>query len=254
MTINPCMESGCESAGVFPGVVEHPDGPVTGFWCFGHDPGGILPTVPTDLGIAGRDDVELFHLDVVAGFAAMVLEHAAMTATESGTASDDAMRSLAANSALALDLAAGIIVAITAVTAAGEVTPEQVTELAAIYEEIATREDEDEDQVPDEESQMSRLADDLGYVSGDDDAEVGPDDDRDAMANEEPCPACDGNGLSDYETGLGESIPCTVCEGRGVIDIAGPAETLVVADDETEISPAAVVEDEATKEPSNDER
>lgn len=225
--MNPCLGPGCTSAGVFPGAKDTPDGPVEGYWCFGCDPAGL------DLG-AGTTTAErapepvpdnLFHVDVVSGLTAMVLEHVAMTAVEGDDSTDQAMRSLAANTNMSLDLAAGILLAVSAVAAAGDVTPEQLTDLAALYEAEAERVD-DETTTP---------------------AEVGPDDDRDTMPDEETCPQCDGTGRTEDAHHNDPADDCPFCDGRGVVDIVGPAGSSTVEDD-GDVLPASDMPGEPTTE------
>lgn len=218
MAPNLCLEPGCDQIGVFPGVRHHPDGDVTGAFCFAHDPAvselsesGNSPTQETP------DPLDGYHPDVTAGLAAMILEHVAMTTMDGDDPTGDAMRSLAANTALSLDIAAGVLLACTSIAAAGEVPADRLTELAEVWE--ATITDDNDDQAAT--------------------VEVGPDDDRDAMADE--CAYCNGTGVADDLLTGEVDVKCPWCDGRGILDIVGPASSPIADDFGDDDLPESVV-------------
>lgn len=118
-----CGAPDCTNVKIFDTV----DGPR----CFVHAPDNDADREPEAV---AAENGPAFSVDVVAGLAAMILDHAAMTMTGADDAADAAMRSLAEASAMPLDFAAGVLLALTTVVAAGEVSDEQLTSLAERFE------------------------------------------------------------------------------------------------------------------------
>ncbi len=258
--------------GVFPGTRSDGENPVVGFWCFEHDPGASDPLNGAGAPEQLTQPDDLFHVDVVAGLASMLLEHAAMTYLGTDDATTEAMRSLSGNTGWTLDVAAGVLMALTAIASPAEFTAEQLTDLAAIYEQQADNESApvETDDLPGDpcavcdgsgnvtvpmsgkrkRTEPCEACGGTGRIVDPPADDVGPDDERDAMANEIVCPSCDGTGSTIYADPDATIERCPECDGRGVIDVTGPAEPLVVDLDDRLFSDAVVVSDEAT----NDER
>lgn len=146
MTITPCLEPGCDQIGVFPG--ERDDGAggvVKGTYCFVHDTQDGAPN-DDNLDDDARFMLDVgFHVDVTTGFAAMVLEHTAMTTLDVDDATGAAMQSMVRNTGLDADVCSGILLATTAIMAAGEVSADQLTTLAELYETAAETADDEPD-------------------------------------------------------------------------------------------------------------
>lgn len=187
--MNPCLTPDCQNVGVLPYERHNPDLTVTpGFLCFPCDTAATA-SGPTDDGRdyaaevldhhvdkqdalnalveAAPDPETMFHTDVTAGLAAMVLEIVASAMTDEDGAVEQAMVLLAGNTRLPNDVAAGIILAVTAVAAAGGIDSAAMLELATVYEGLVEDDDLDEDDGQDDEHDDLDADDD-----GEDDPEL----------------------------------------------------------------------------------
>jgi hypothetical protein len=256
-----CLHPGCDMMGVIPGHRAEDDGSKTsGHWCFPHDPAvkeadsyaiadGIPqtdgpwspggPLIDPDWYAANPPPSTDFHIDVVNGLAAMILEHTAMTMIESDTATEEAMTSLAGNTAFTNDVAAAILLATTAICAAGDIGSEILTELAEVYERNIGDDDDqaDDDDTPDSDGPG---LDDDEHDGSDLDERPDHDDDDEDDDPEMTCPECDGTGVEDQDAeDLADTRPCAMCDGEGVVDrvnfpelrIALPADEQAMVDD-----------------------
>lgn len=140
-----CASPGCHDYGVFPGADD--DGrPIK--LCFTHsaevdaladEVGAALATAitsaadPTDDGTVVGAEPE-WHEDVVAGLAAILLDHTAMTYDERPDAVEAAMLSLAQATNMPTDFAAGLLMATTWLAAAGELDAEVLSSGAEQFE------------------------------------------------------------------------------------------------------------------------
>lgn len=127
-----CDHPGCADYGVFPGVDD--EGKPLRF-CFNHAPLGddtpldnAAGTHVDDLGAltpfvdaVATDTADAWHDDVVAGLAAILLDHTAMALDETPDAVERSMRSLAAATDMPTDFAAGLLMATTWIAGVGEV-------------------------------------------------------------------------------------------------------------------------------------
>ena len=133
-----CLHPGCTEMAFFPAERTGDNGEtITGMACFAHSDDG--PVVAIEPEQAGG-----FHIDVVNGLAAMLLEHTAMTMVGTEDATGDAMRSLAANTDWTEDVAAGVLLALSYIAAAGQVGDEELLHGAEVYEQQAAEADTEE--------------------------------------------------------------------------------------------------------------
>lgn len=176
-----CVYPSCTDTGVIQGKATGPDGAeLVGWLCFPHafptEPELTPETDPSDnyrpegwtapAPVVEPDEPSTtFYPEVTAGLAAMVLEHAAMAMRDTDDAATEAMTSLATNTLFGNDVAAGVILAITAVAAAGGVTAQALMELAEQYEGLA----DDDEPEPDPigrymaaASMLDAIADEVG--------------------------------------------------------------------------------------------
>jgi hypothetical protein len=107
-------------------------------YCFEHDP---LAGPPVNINPV-PPDAPMFHVDVTAGFASMLLEHTIMANQDQPDAASKAFTSLALNTQLDEDICAGFLLATTAMCAIGGIADEALAELAERYESQAEWEDQ----------------------------------------------------------------------------------------------------------------
>lgn len=143
-----CAHGDCTEYGVFPGVDE--TGSPAKF-CFVHDPAAPAVEAGTGSLLAdgpehwrdGRDLLpaaiveDVWHDDVVAGLAAILLDHTAMAMDETPDAVEAAVKSLALASGMALDFAAGLLIATSWLVAAGQLDADLVASGAEQFEQEA---------------------------------------------------------------------------------------------------------------------
>lgn len=176
-----CTYPGCQSAAPFTTD--------DGYRCWAHSEGPVVPGEtlgPMEAAVAPSEPS--FAVDVVAGLAAVVLDHTAIALQGTESAIGDASASLAKATGMTDDLAAGILLATTWLVAAGELTDEQVTEGSALYEAQAEGETAPEPRPPcdfcestehttDEHDTIYPLpGEDSGPDDNDNESELGDDD------------------------------------------------------------------------------
>lgn len=124
---DPCSAPGCDLTA----VVETDDGP----YCFVHMPVVDQVDYMAEVEAAATDGSDAsFSEDVVAGLAAIILDHTAMTMLDTDTATEEAMRSLAEATNMPYDFAAGILLATTWLVGAGAVDSAIITTGAEMFE------------------------------------------------------------------------------------------------------------------------
>lgn len=170
-----CVFPGCDLPGVFDGAQD--DG-TPGKWCFAHDPGALEPT-DDDLR-AIEDEAPTWNDDLVAGLAAILLDHTAMSLDTADDAVEAAMRSLAEATNMPLDFAAGILLATSWMATTGELLSEELSAGADLFEAQAT-----DDPIPLQPSGLDPDDDDDDDTDDDDDQAAGVDVDTEAADHDQ---------------------------------------------------------------------
>lgn len=124
-----CAEPGCDQFGVWP-TTDADGKPVRVCIIHSMDAPAPPPAPPA----------ESWHEETVSGLAAVVLDHTAMTLDDTPDATAQAMLSLTQATGMTQDMAAGLLLATTWLVAAGQLTAEQVSIGADLYEAQADAE------------------------------------------------------------------------------------------------------------------